>query len=380
MSGGSDSNTGSPTSDNSYVEIRGADNLHSADVVLEGGQHKLVTKATVVVESVFGADPLADSWFRITNTGAINDTIRVQVAATAGDPTTPDRDAPAADVTITVTASEVGDELKLRDKIITSLNANANFLSSLKATKVKDNAIVHVSSKYRGEFWERTGASDFLVTTSGAATVVVGFSDLKLRGKPTELSRSSDDPRQGILGFSGSATITPGSVSDIFIENFKNAGSMDMRVNGSVTPVVFVIPLDAIKSIFVEEISFYGGGNGIQFGKHISQSGTGLTNGVLVEIKSNNETVTLPLLKKTEDYKNKFAFGGGGRGTTFRIDIQSGADQFVATFIPSSPFVLKKIGEFGSGNDDYVKITIQDNLTSGITQYEAIAKGFYREE
>ena len=356
-----------------HGQLVGSDGSTIADVELISGKKRLLTDAIVVVEELFGKDPIPDSWFRITNAGVSGNSVRVQVAATANDPTTPDRDAPAADVTIAVTASEAGDEIALRDKIIVALNADTNFANSLKATKVKDNAIVHVSSKFRGEFWERTAAGSFAVTTTGSAAVVVGFADLIIRGKPTELARSPDDPRQGILGISGSVTATPGAVADLFLDHAVNAGSTDLRVNGSVTPVVFSVPISATKTIFVQELRLYGNGNGIKFGQFLSQNAS-LTNGLLVEVKSDNMSQMLATLKSTDDIKHLFAFGGG----TFDIDVQAGRDDFMATWAFGQPFPLKKTGTYSP--DDYLRITVRDNLAAGLLDLRFVAFGFEKEE
>lgn len=355
-----------------------------ADVELIAGKNKLLTDATVTVEEVFGQDPFPDSYFTITNSGAQNDTIRLQVAATAGDTSTPDRDVAAIDLTYTLVAADVGDELKLRDNIVVYLNGQSSFKNAfLKAQKVKDLAAVHITSTKRsmdGEFYERPNANDFQVTATGTTTVSAGFNNLVSRGKSTSLARDPDSPhRLGILGISGSVITTPGSITDLYIENAKNAESADMRVNGSLaTPIVFTVPLDSVKSTFVQELRFYGGGNGIKFEQFLSKTGSGLTNGVKIEIKSNDETTALPLIKTTEDFKNKFSFGGGGPGASFRIDIQAGADQMCASFIPEVPFVLKKTGSFTT--DDYLKVSIQDDLTAGLAEFELIVRGFLREE
>jgi len=66
--------------------------------------------------------------------------------------------------------------------------------------------------------------------------------------------------------------------------------------------------------------------------------------------------VQLPLIKTTEDFADKFAFGGGDN---FSLYIQSGADKMLASFVTPS-FPLRRSGTFGVGNDDYIKIIIQD--------------------
>src|SRR3990170_192547 len=173
MGGLSDSNETNDY-DVTEVAIKGGDNLYTADVELISGKKKLHTVSQVTVDQLLGRDPFPDTWFQIDNAGVNTNTVRVQVAATTNDPSSPDRDATAVDVTITVTATEAGDEIKLRDKIVAALNADTNFKSSLEAKSVPDLAIVHISSKYRGDFWERPNSGDFLVTVTGSVSITIG--------------------------------------------------------------------------------------------------------------------------------------------------------------------------------------------------------------
>lgn len=362
------------------TQIVGSDGITVADVELSNGKNRLITNATVTVEQVLGSDPLPDSWFRINAAGAINDTVRVQIAGTNNDSTSPDRDVAAVDLTYTLIADDVGNEEKLRDNIITYLNSQTSFKNAfLKAQKVEDRAIIHITStkfSLDGEFYERPNSGDFNVTTTGTTSVTLGYNDFVGRSKATSLARDISNPhRLGILGISGSVTVTPGEVADIYIENAVNGGSSNLLVNGSVTPVVFLLPTTDTKDIFIQELRFYGQGNGIKFGQFLSKPGAGgLTNGVKVEIKSDDSSIILPLYKTTEDFKNKFAFG---TAANFRIDIQSGSDGILAVFTFDNPFAVRATGTYVV--DDYVKVTIQDNLTSGIAKFEFLAKGFEKD-
>lgn len=356
----------------SPVQIVGRDEQHIVDVELISGKRKLLTDATVTVEQVFGADPFADSWFRIEDAGADGDTVRIQIAATTNDPSTPDRDAPAVDVTVNVTASEAGDEEALRDKIISELNADPDFSNSLKARAVKDNAIVHVSSEFRGEFWERTNSGDFDVSVTGSVSVTIGFDTLELRGKPTELQRSVDDPRQGILGFAGIVSIQPSAVQDIFQEFFEDSGSSnDMAVNGSGTPVEFTIDADPTQQKVIQFLTLRAIASNIKFGQFLGLNNS-LTNGILVELKAQDDTSSFALMFDTEDLTDLWA----RTPDASRVSVQSGGDHINATKdLTQSTIILEPQGTFAS--DDFVKITIQDNLSS-LTKFQAIAKGFLR--
>lgn len=348
---------------------------YPADVEYINGKRKMLTDATVTVEQVFGQDPFPDTYFTITNAGATNDTLRVQIAATIYDPSSPDSDYPAVDVTTTVTASEAGNEIALAEKVVTTLNADSNFTQSLKAKLVPQNSIVHIFSRYRGERYERSAAGSFVVSTTGSVVATAGFDNLISRGKATSLSVDPNFPHKlGVLAISGTVNVLPGSIGKRYEEFFKYSGSRDMRVNGSVTPIDFTVPTSATDDIFISQVRIFGGGNGIKFGSFLNISA--LTNGLHVHIKSDNETLDREPVKKTEDFKNYFSFP---TTTGFKVDVQSGSDQLIAIWQPEVPFPIRKQGTFGAGNDDYISIEIHDNLSSGLSQLEALALGFRAE-
>jgi hypothetical protein len=355
------------------VRVTGASG-QLADVFLQAGTNRLATDATVTVEELFGQDPIPDTYFRIDNAGNTNDTLRVQVAATSSDPSSPDRDVPAVDKTITVTASEAGDELALRDKVITDLNADSNFSASLKAQKVVDRAIVHVTSKFfsmSGEFYERPNTNDFQVTTTGSVSVTVGFDTIESRGKSTSLARDPDNPhRLGILGVAGSVQVTPGALSDLYIEHALNGASKNLLVNGSVTPVVFQITTVSNEDIFVESLRFHGSASTIKWGQFLAIST--LTNGLLVEIKSDDTSFAFDAIVDTDDFKNEWNYR-----QPFELFDQPSSVSFTASYSLSTPFPLRATGTFST--DDYVKVTVRDNLISAsLISLEFQAFGFKR--
>lgn len=339
------------------------------------------TDATVVVESTFGFDQQPDSWFQIVNTGAAGNTWTITIAGTANDPSSPDRDLATYTKIFTVLAGEVGDEIKLRDRIIQELNADTVFKNQvfLKAQKATDRAIVHIQStkfSVSGDFYERPNAGDFAVTVTGSAVRVLGFDNLISRSKPVTISRDRDSPhRLGLFGVTGSVSVTQKELSDLYYNTAKNGASDDLRVNGSVTPVNFRIPASATTDLFIEDMWFSGQGNGIQFGRFLSQNTT-ITNGVFVTIKSDDVTTTFPLLKSTEDFKNKWA-ALSGDGANFRIDVQAGRDEMLAILRFNNPFIVRAAGTFTT--DDYIEVRVQDNLSSNISAFTFHAKGFEKE-
>lgn len=346
---------------------------YECEVDLVDGRKRILTDSIVRVEQIFGFDDFADTWFGVPVAGAIGDTVRVQIVEGPHDTTNPDRDAPAVDLTYTLIAEDVGDELQLRDNIISALNADSNFSPHWKASSIKDNAIIHITSKYMGEFGERPTVDDFQVTSTGTTEVFRYHDVIIRRGKQNTGARDPRDKRLVTVGVSGEVTTVPGEVGDLYIENATYNSSPDLRVDGSVTPVIFSIPLSTEKDVFIRELRFYGGGAGIRFGQFLSKNQP-LSVGVEVNIKSDDQTLILPPIQTTEDFKNKFSFGSGAN---FRIDVQAGSDQILAVLFFETPFPLRKIGTFTT--DDYVQVHIHDNLLAGLSEFEFMAVGFERE-
>lgn len=363
----------------------------NADVVVKNFRNALVTDAFVTVEQVFGFDDFADSWFFIDDTGDDGTVWDIDIPEGPNDTTSPFDNDPVVSVQIAVTATEEGDEILLRDKIIAALNADGNFNTGWKAKFIKDNPAVHIQSKRIGEKGERLVAGDFGISfsvTIGTPAFSLQQSDnniIKRRGKQNSGSRDPRDPRLVTIGISGEVQAVPGAAGDIFDQNLTDdgtptvdqggTGDADLRVNGSLgTPVEFFVGTDLVKDIFITELRFYGGGNGIQFGGFLSKNNP-LTNGILVEIRSDEQVLDFSPMRTTEDFKNKWSFGSGAN---FRLDLVSGTDQFLAVLIFQNPFPLRKTGTFISG-DDYVKCFIRDNITTGLSELEIRAFGFFRE-
>lgn len=354
--------------------------------VRSDGLNALATDATVVVESTFGFDQQPDSFFRVVRTGGAGTTWTIDIAGTNNDPTTPDRDAPPFQKIFTVQAAEAGDEEAFVNRMVTELNQDTVFRDTVffKAQKATDRGILHIySEKFSasGEFWERPQSGDFAVTiggTPGDGVVVVGFDNIISRSKPVTITRDFDSPhRLGLFGITGDVNVTSKALSDLYLEQASRNGlglDFDMKVNGSGTPIVFRVNAQPSSDVFIQEIRFYGSGNGIQFNRFLNLNQT-LSNGILVQIKSEDVITNLPVIKATEDFKNFFSFPGGD---AFRLDIASGRDDFLATFLFPNPFLINAQGTHGPGNDDYIQITIRDNLTQ-VGTLGFLAKGFEKE-
>ncbi len=188
----------------------------------------------------------------------------------------------------------------------------------------------------------------------------------------TDVKRYDSENRllvQSLLDDSVTIPTVPGGIGDMYYEFAKNGSNENQVVDGSSTPVVFSLDADPVDSIFICQIKcFVETSSGqMQFGKYLTANAA-LTNGVSISIKSDNNLFTFPDIKTTQDWKNFFVFRNM---SNFRLDLETNNDQMVASFEPKVLLVLKKQGTFGAGNDDYVNVKIQDNLTLGSMNLES---------
>jgi hypothetical protein len=354
--------------------ITGGNGVHEADVILEDGERKLRSKADVTVNSLRGFDPIADTWFWIgteqdtLGVGGAGDTVRVQIAA-GDNPTL----FPAVDVTTTVLAGD--DETILGNRIVSNLNANANFVLNYFARRLDEDAVtVYITARYPGPAGARPNTNDFQVSATGTTTVTAAFDAINQKQKNTSLARDPANPTLGVLGISGSVTAGEGDVTGRIIEFAQRDldDSEDLRVDGSVTPEEFHIHASATAERFFTSLRFEALGSGIQFSNFLSKNGK-LTNGVIVTIRSNDSEVSFPAITATEDFASFFSRGP----SDFDLYDVAGADYFRSTLTFAAPFQLFKIGTFAT--DDYIKVTINDDLSSGLTQFKFIGFGFERD-
>lgn len=345
---------------------------------LEGVNRMAVNSTGVVsVEQLFGKPGFAGGHFAIgtyedcSGVGAEGDEIRIQIAVGC-DPVL----FPPIDLTYTITASDVaGDEpeIEVRDNIVNMLNGDADFKKSWDASGVKDNGIVFIQAVVRAEVGDRGTLGDLAVTATGTTVVTLQSSRIVRENTETELARSIDDPRQGILGITGSISISPGALSNRIEVDALNGGSNDLTVNGSGTPVEFSIDADPDFDIFITEIRLHGVDSGIRFERFLGRN-SALSNGITFEIASDNLPVQIDPIKTTDDIKSRFSSLGG-----FDLHVQSGGDHVLGaqTYGFISPLVIRKSGTFSPLPDDVFKIIVNDNL-SQISTLFLTAIGFKR--
>ena len=353
------------------------DETRTADIELINGKNRLITSSITVIEQLFGRDPQATSWFYIgtdvdaDGVGLAGDTVRVQIPAAVSPIGTTLY--PAVDVTTTVTTDMViadNPEQELAKKICSNLNLDANFKAAeWKCEVIKDHSGVFISSKLFNEWGERTSWS---VTSTGTTVVTKAFDGFERRGLPTELARSPNNPRQGVLAISGSVVVQPSAISDQFQEHALNGGK-SLNVDGSVTPVEFRVLCDPVYDKYITNMRMWFQDNGIKFGQFMGINGS-LANGIDIIIRSQNleRTLLAEPIRTTEDFQIHLA----DPITLFNLHVQSGLDMAISETIFENPFIVSKCGTYPV--DDYILVKIQDNLTS-IVNGEFLVFGFRKE-
>lgn len=351
----------------------GRNGLYEVDVQLVDSNPSLRTFGLQTIQSLRGFDPVADTWFYIGSeldslgVGNAGDIVTVTIAA-GDDPVK----FPAVSNQTTVL---VGDnETILANRIVSNLNADPNFALNFFARRIDEDATtVYITARFQGPSGSRPNPNDFDVSATGTTIVTKAWDDIIQRSKVTSLARDPQNPKLGVLGISGSVTAGEGDVTGRIIEFATDGGAgVDLRVNGSITPVDFFINASIDKERFFTSLRFEALGNGIQFTNFLSKN-TAITNGVLITIRSNDSEITFPPIKKTEDFASLFSRGP----SDFQVFDVSGTDYFRSTLNFAAPFQLYKQGTFAT--DDFIRIRIQDDLSSGLVEFKFIGFGFERD-
>jgi len=154
------------------------------------------------------------------------------------------------------------------------------------------------------------------------------------------------------------------SVSESIKNDFVlNAGSSDLRVDGSITPVIFEYLADATHDLALQEIRFTIAANSITFGTDYFGSKSGpLTNGMLVEVVVESGTVVLYNLIQNESFVN-FSSPGGFEW------VVSSKDMMTSCSVIGGGLVLR------SGSADKVRVTVRDDLSSAAVYFKCYVKG-----
>lgn len=365
----------------SRTSLRDPDSGVTAGVELINGKNRLLTSSVVTIEQLFGRDLIPDSYFTITEAGAIGDTIRLQVAA-VNDPTASERDLPAVDYTYTLVAGDVGDEKTLAQNFADGVNSDTDFQNAFleaEAVTGTQRAVVHITSTEFsgiGEYHERPNVGDFLTTTTGTTSVVDAFDNLVSRGKGTSLARDPDNPHiGGILGISGSVRVSAEDVQELLEEFASNGGNTNLAVNPGGTPDEYVINANPAggKVKVIEVFKFYGSDGNIKVGgSNFLGLNSPLTNGLEIQLTKNNATTVFRNVKTTSDFLARLS---SSPEKSILIP-SSGVDFIESVFDLVARNVQLKLEP---GTTDEVKIIVQDNLSS-VDELYFVTEGFLEED
>lgn len=342
--------------------------LYRASVILEDGIYKLATTKKVNVESLSGVQEAASNYF-FYELVAVGDTLLIEIAATPASP--------SFSKLFTVLAGE--NRFTFAGRVVLELNSDfVNFQPYFKAYQVKDNSVIFIENKTIAEAGENKAIDSFKVTGTGTIAISLqrAFDNFERRSSVVQASKSIKDPRLAVFGIEGVVESRSADVGGLFVlqpYRNNNPALIDLNVNPTLPFTEFTFPMLPLDDIFVNEIRFFGIDAAIKFEQFLGNNSV-LANGIEVTIKTDNEIVTLPRIRATEDFADKFAFGGGDN---FQLYVQSGGDKFLASFL-SAPFPLRRAGAWGPGNDDYIKIRIYDNIST-IDYFQSAVIGFTRE-
>lgn len=152
------------------------------------------------------------------------------------------------------------------------------------------------------------------------------------------------------------SSIVPEVIGNRFTRFAENGGSRQMAVDGFPVPVEFIINADAAGDLIVSSLVFEAFDSGIKQDNFLGLN-SGLSNGVVVEVKSQDTTFQFSPIQYTVEFNSVFATGAG---RSYDIVQASGNDSLVSRFGPTSPFIIRKQGTYAT--DDYIKVIIQDDI------------------
>ena len=168
------------------------------------------------------------------------------------------------------------------------------------------------------------------------------------------------------------ATVAPQILGNLLFEYVKNGTNESMKVNGSLaTPVIFEFANTTINDILVNSLQIEGECGSPSAAGFLG--GSSLTNGIIIEIKSEDITFQFKPIRKNYEFDSLFSKGVGGN---FLIYQGTGSDYVGAKFGPDSPFFLKKAGTYAT--NDRIRVYVRDNLSgSAVASLKLLIFGAY---
>ena len=159
----------------------------------------------------------------------------------------------------------------------------------------------------------------------------------------------------------------------LYRDFLKNAGSEDLNVDGSTTPVEFSIAAEEARTIWLTGVRFLFEGNNLEMNTQdfrrfgtATTSNTALTNGVLFRVEQSGETVNV-VAEPIGIMGDFFSYADDYLNLINAVSSQS--DFLYFDFDFDKPIVLAE------GGSDKIFVTIQDDLTA-IDKFQIIARGY----
>ena len=147
-----------------------------------------------------------------------------------------------------------------------------------------------------------------------------------------------------------------GDVYEAYLTLDNDGTTKDMAVNGSVTPQEFSISAIDDYDLLINEIIITGTDSLVKPEKFLNENE--LSNGIVLDARSKNQDIEFSVIFKTTMDIGSFSSQGG-----FSIWTGTGKDAVLGYRQFCPPFILRASGKFGPENDDFVRATINDNLT-----------------
>ena len=160
----------------------------------------------------------------------------------------------------------------------------------------------------------------------------------------------------------------------VISEFFKTeAGSQDMRVDGSVTPVEFFIDADPTDDIYIREIQILIVDAGATLAKFGNLSA--LTNGMEFFYEQSSGTIDVGSPMKSNYDMGRFA---GESEPVILMNVVGNAEGFSPTLDVEKKFGLQFGIKLRSGTRQRAVFRINDDLSAGINVFEILGSGFRR--
>ena len=179
------------------------------------------------------------------------------------------------------------------------------------------------------------------------------FVATKLFGRTGEFAADVVQKNNGDNRLLVDAQSSPAPLGQLITQNALHNGSADLNIDGR-SEVVFEVP-KYNEDLVVSRLSFYGRDNGIEFGAFLALWNE-LSNGIIVEVKSEDQIFQFRPIKTTDDFRNIWSI----MPSDFVLDKISGDDAFTAVLQPRAPFYIRKQSTFSS--PDYIRVKIRDDI------------------